>query len=149
MGSIQGAPHAERAAVEDVGVDHGGGDVAVAEEFLDGADVVAGLEQVRSKAVAKAVAGCALGELCLLNGTREGALDDRLVQVVPALCAGLGVLVASRRGEHPLPRPRLRSAGRLLREGAGQGDTPGALGEVLLVQGVRLLQLLLECCLSR
>jgi hypothetical protein len=27
------------ASVEDVGVDHGGGDVAVAEELLDGSDV--------------------------------------------------------------------------------------------------------------
>ena len=29
------------ASVEDVGVDHGGGDVAVAEELLDGTDVAA------------------------------------------------------------------------------------------------------------
>jgi hypothetical protein len=34
-----GAEDAGGTAVEDVGVDHGGGDVAVAEDFLDGADV--------------------------------------------------------------------------------------------------------------
>ena len=32
------------AAVEDVGVDHSGTDVAVAEQLLDGANVVAGFE---------------------------------------------------------------------------------------------------------
>ena len=53
---------AEGAAVEDVGVDHGGGDVAVAEELLDGADVVAGLEQVGGEGVAQGVAADSLGE---------------------------------------------------------------------------------------
>jgi len=32
--------------IEDVGVDHGGGDVVVSEKFLDGADVCAALEEV-------------------------------------------------------------------------------------------------------
>jgi len=37
--TVGGAQDAGRAPVEDVGVDHGGGHVAVAEELLDGADV--------------------------------------------------------------------------------------------------------------
>ena len=37
--AVGGAQDAGRAPVEDVGVDHGGGHVAVAEELLDGADV--------------------------------------------------------------------------------------------------------------
>ena len=40
------AAHGGRAPVEDVGVDHRRRDVAVAEEFLHGADVVAVFEQV-------------------------------------------------------------------------------------------------------
>ena len=40
---VEGAYHAASATVEDVGVDHGGFDVAVTKEFLDGADVVAAL----------------------------------------------------------------------------------------------------------
>jgi hypothetical protein len=43
---------AKGAAVEDVGVDLGGADVLVAEELLDGADVVAGLEEMGREAVA-------------------------------------------------------------------------------------------------
>jgi hypothetical protein len=53
--SIEGAAHPEGAAVEDVGVDHGGSHAVVAEEFLDGADIVAGLEEVRRKAVTQGV----------------------------------------------------------------------------------------------
>ena len=37
--AVGGAEDAGGATVEDVGVDHGGGDVAVAEELLDGSDV--------------------------------------------------------------------------------------------------------------
>jgi len=37
--AVGGPKDAGGASVEDVSVDHGGGDVAVAEELLDGADV--------------------------------------------------------------------------------------------------------------
>ena len=40
---VQGAADGQAAALEDVGVDHGGFDILVAEQFLDGADVVATL----------------------------------------------------------------------------------------------------------
>ncbi|MGH3431143.1 MAG: hypothetical protein ACRDQZ_26840 [Mycobacteriales bacterium] len=43
------------AAVEHVGVDHGGLDVAMAEDLLHGADVVAGVEEARGEAVAQGV----------------------------------------------------------------------------------------------
>jgi hypothetical protein len=55
--AVGGAEDAGGAAVEDVGVDHGGGDVAVAEELLDGADVGAVLQQVGGEGVAEGVAG--------------------------------------------------------------------------------------------
>ncbi len=48
-GRVQWAADAAGAVAEDVGVNHGRGDVAVTEELLDGADVVAALEQVRGK----------------------------------------------------------------------------------------------------
>ena len=41
---VEGAFDDGATLVEDVGVDHGGCDVFVAEEFLDGADVVAVFE---------------------------------------------------------------------------------------------------------
>lgn len=39
-----------------MGVDHGGFDVAVAEEFLDGADVVAVFDEVGGEGMAEGVA---------------------------------------------------------------------------------------------
>ena len=50
---VEGAADAERPGVEDVGIDHRGPDIVVAEEFLDGADVLAGFEEVRCEAVAQ------------------------------------------------------------------------------------------------
>jgi len=41
--------------VQDVGVDHGGRDVGVTEQLLDGTDVVSGLEQVGGEGVAQGV----------------------------------------------------------------------------------------------
>lgn len=47
--AVGGAADAGGAAVEDVRVDHGGADVAVAEQLLHGADVGAVLEEVVAK----------------------------------------------------------------------------------------------------
>ena len=54
--SIEGAADGEGATLDDVGVDHGGADALVAEEFLDGVDIVAGLEEVGGEGVAQGVA---------------------------------------------------------------------------------------------
>ena len=47
-------------APRDVGVDLGGGEAGVAEEFLDGAQVGAGLEQVGGEGVAERVGADAM-----------------------------------------------------------------------------------------
>ena len=52
--SICWAADAERAAVEHVDVDHGGSDVAVAEQFLNRPDIQAVLRPVGGKGMAKA-----------------------------------------------------------------------------------------------
>ena len=51
---IEGRADGEAAALEDMGVDHGGTHVFVAEQFLDGANVVAGFEQMSGKGIPKA-----------------------------------------------------------------------------------------------
>ena len=48
--------------MEDVGIYLGGGDVRVAEEFLDGADVVTGFEEVGGEGVAEGVATEGFGD---------------------------------------------------------------------------------------
>ena len=81
-GLVERAPHAATATVQDMGVDHGGADVLVSEELLDGADVVAVLEEMGGEGVAEGVAGDALGEGGVAVGLGDGALDDGLVEVV-------------------------------------------------------------------
>ena len=51
-----GALHASRTVAENAGIEHRGGDVVVAEEFLNATDVVAALQQVRCDRVAESVA---------------------------------------------------------------------------------------------
>ena len=50
---IEGAANTAPAPVHDMGVDHRRGHIAVAEQFLHRADVVARLQQVRGKGVAQ------------------------------------------------------------------------------------------------
>jgi len=44
-----------------MGVDHGGGDIAMAQQLLDGADVVAACQQMGGEAVAQGMAVDPLG----------------------------------------------------------------------------------------
>ena len=81
---MPGALDASAAAVQDVGVDHGGADVVVAQELLDGADVVARLEQVGGERVAKGVARDVLGQSGVHGGAVDCALKHGLVGVVPS-----------------------------------------------------------------
>jgi hypothetical protein len=92
--AVGGALDAEGSAAGDVDVDHGGGEVPVAEELLDGADVGAVFEEVGGEGVAQGVAGgAAAGEGALdgwLDGLLDGALEDLFVPVVAAALAGGG-----------------------------------------------------------
>ncbi len=58
---VRRAAHALAAAVEHMGVDHRRLDIPVAEELLDGPDVVAAAEEMGGEAVAKTVNGHGLG----------------------------------------------------------------------------------------
>ena len=79
---VQGTADTSTAPVEDVGVDHGGGDVAVAEELLDGSDVVAALEEVGREGMAKRVAGRPLRQTGAQQGLRDPgrAVERRVVE---------------------------------------------------------------------
>ena len=71
-------------ALEDVGVDHGGFDVFVSEKFLDGANIVAVLEEVGSKGVAEGV--CSDGFLYFreLGGAVNCFLQNAFVEMMAA-----------------------------------------------------------------
>ena len=78
---VQGAADGEAASVEDMGIDHCGFDVFVAEEFLDGADVVAILQQVGGEGVAKGMGADALGDASLAGGLFDGFVQTAGVEV--------------------------------------------------------------------
>ena len=86
-------------------VDHGCCDVLVAEELLDGADVVAGLEKVGCETVAQGVAGGGLGDARGADGAVDGALHAGLVEVVPPDDPGARVPGEGWRRKEPEPSP--------------------------------------------
>jgi hypothetical protein len=49
----RGAANGQPGAIEDVGIDHGGLCVLLAEELLEGANVIVGFQKVRGKAVSR------------------------------------------------------------------------------------------------
>src|SRR5690606_42151161 len=78
-------------------------------------------------AVAEGVAG---GWFCEARGVRrvaEGALEDRLVEVVAAVRSGRRVAIGARRGEDPLPGPLPGGVGELDPEGAREIDVARAV----------------------
>ena len=94
-----------RPAVQDMRVDHGGADVAVAEKLLDGPDIPVILEQVSREGVTQRVSGRAHRDPCTPHGVLDGPLHDRLVQMMPSPLACHSVDVVARGRKHPLPGP--------------------------------------------
>jgi hypothetical protein len=86
-------------------VDHGGSDVGMAQQFLNGADVAAALEQVRGEAMPQGVGRCRLGDAGLHQSSLERPLEGLVKQVVapnhPAARIRGQVILR----EHPEPRP--------------------------------------------
>lgn len=127
-----------------MGVDHGGLDVLVAEEFLHGADVVAFLQQLGGKGVAEGMGRYGFFDAGLFGGVVDGALQGRRVDVVAADNAGQRVGGALAGGEDELPGPFPRGAAVFFAEGIGEDDLTVAFGQVFLVQGFSILQQLFQ-----
>jgi len=77
----------------------------MAEQFLDGANVVARFKQMRGKGMTKGVAADMLDYPGLSNCFLDSPLENRFVNVVSPLLPGLGVLPPLLLGECPLPPP--------------------------------------------
>ena len=125
---------AATAPIKNVGVDHGDFDVFVAEEFLDGADVVAVLEEVGGEGVAEGVAADAFGEVGGSDGLFECFLESAFVEMVALPDFGVGVLDAATRREDPLPNPLFVRVWIFAIEGEGHPCGSIAFIEVLLME---------------
>lgn len=160
--SIEGAFDAGGAESADVGVDHGGGDVGVAEQFLDGAEILTGFEEVGGEAMSEGMAGNFFGDLGFLDSGGDGGLDGRFVGMVSAELAavvvgdelfwgffferfaGVGIEGESVGGEEVLPGERLADLGPFAGEGVGEPDPAGAGGQVVFVEFADGLDLLAQ-----
>jgi len=102
----QWASHSAAADLEHMGVDHGGGHIGVAQQFLHRSDVTAALKQMRGEAVPKRVWRCRLGDTSYLHGSLECALESLVVKVMAAHHAASRVRRVHGLREQPEPGPR-------------------------------------------
>jgi len=117
--SVEGRFYCQPATLENVGVDHGGFDVFMPEEFLNGSYIVSALEEVGCEGVAEGVRCDAFGDACDLLGFANGALEVGFVNVVTGGLSGLGVGVEGLGWEDVLPEPVFAGGGVFLGEGVG------------------------------
>src|SRR5688572_8969899 len=122
--AVGGAAHGSGASVEHVGVDHRRGDVAVAEELLDGPNVVAALEQVGGEGVTERVRTGTLAEARTQGSLLHRALDDRFVEVMAAPLTARELDVHPRRRKDALPRPLSSAFGYLRASPEGSSTQP-------------------------
>ena len=139
---VEGAADGVGAALEDMGVYHGGADVFVAEEFLDGADVVAAFQQVGGEGVPQHMGGDVFGDACFAGGLTDGFLDAAGVQVVAAEQAAARVGGEVFGGEEVLPFPTACRGGVFAFQSVGEGDPlPAGVFQVAGVNAARPLNL--------
>jgi len=151
---VQRAADGEAAALEDVpfdyaqdaGVDHRRFHVLMAEQLLDGADVVVVLKQVGGKAMAEGVGTDGLGDANGFGGSVDGALDAALVQVVATHGVRTRVHREAVGGEDVLPDPFAAGVGVFAVQGVGQINGAQVFGEILVMEALDALQMLLEGC---
>src|SRR5688572_14888718 len=88
---VERAPHASRAVLQDVRVDHRRRDIAVTEELLYGTDVMTALQQVGGEGMAKGVASNAFVDCGRRRRLGHRALEDA-VELMMTSFAALRVL---------------------------------------------------------
>src|SRR6266545_3524099 len=133
---------ASAAAVQNMGVDHGGGHVLVAQKLLDGADVVALTDQLSGKGMAQTVGRCRLGDTGAPHCLRHRLLHHGLVQVMSLPDAAASVRVVGGSRENVLPGPLAVGAAVLACQGVRQGGAPEALAQVRQVKLAHPLEML-------
>lgn len=140
---VERTPHAACSVLQDVRIDHGRSHVAVAEELLDGADVVAALQQVGGEGVAERMAGHPFVETGLARCILHRPLQDALMEVMASLQA-IGIFPARARRKDPLPAPRSRRGGNLALDGFRDPDGAESVLQIVVVNCTRLLELMTE-----
>src|SRR5437870_5739930 len=108
------------AALQHMGIDHGGTHVLVSQEFLQGTDIVAVLQQMRGETVPQGVTAAALGDAGLLESLFYGSLEHRFRHMVSALNSRTRIDGAFRGGKDILPDPGCAGTGAFTFKGVWQ-----------------------------
>ena len=99
-----------------MGIDHGGGNVAVPEQFLDRAQILPPLKQMRGKTMAQRVGAGRHIDTSRAIGKAIGFLDVMLIQMMPFQLPIAGIPTEAATGEHILPNPGIGLARRPSRQ---------------------------------
>src|ERR1700685_4403680 len=95
--SIQGTLDPHRPLAEDMGVNHGGCQIGVPQQFLDGTNVLPRLEKMRREAVAEGVTTGGLQDARFVNRSLDRPLHDLLVLMMSGRSAGVRIPAQLRR----------------------------------------------------
>jgi hypothetical protein len=88
-----------------MGVNHRGLDACVAEQFLDGTNIIAGLKQVSGERVPKAMGGRTFGDASPASGLADFTRYGSFVKMVPPAPSRSRINGNRVRRKHPLPAP--------------------------------------------
>ena len=116
----------------------------MAEQLLDGADVVTTFEQRGREAVAQRMTTCAFDEPRLARGPLDSALDGTPTEVVPPHRAAARISGTCRGREDVLPGPLAIGAAKFARERMGQKDRPETLREIGQMESARVRELVAQ-----
>jgi len=123
-------------------VDHGGFDVGVAEEALDGLEVEVGQKEMTCVRVPKSMWGNTLGDAGPGDGGFDGSLDMGFMKVIAAHFAWLAEECELGSGKEPLPNVFAGGVFVFFLELAWQENAGIAFGQVLGMEAADFVHLL-------
>lgn len=91
---------------------HGRTDVLVAEQFLDGPDVVTGFGEVRGKGIPECVARGSFRQTGHYHSLSDGFLHEGFVNMMATLFLNPHIAPTVLLGKHPLSAPVLQRVGK-------------------------------------
>src|ERR1700730_12829861 len=102
---VQRTFYAHRPLAHYMSVNHGSREIGVTQQFLHGANVGAGLKQMRGKAVAKSMTTRRLRHPGFVSRRLDPPLHDFLMLMMANRSAGVGIPAKRVCWKHPLPAP--------------------------------------------
>ena len=123
-----------------MGINHGGFDVFMSEQFLDGADVISVLKQMSGKGVSEGVGSDTFVYSGNARGYSDCLLQGCLMDMMPSRDPGLRIGGQVGGGKDILPNPLLMRGSDFLIQSLGHIYRPEASVKVFLMERPDLLE---------